>query len=189
MYFFSSNTYTAFPLVVYAEVEWASRFPALWLMPGVEQRMRTRPEGGADAGALVGTVDGVFLYLYSDPVATVTVMGVNAVTFFGFAIGYHLKHTHIWLMFPRGIREHISSPAMHLIHHSKDPRHYDMNMARVFTIWDRLAGTLYIPEEYEEIECGMGDDEHLEFDSVWQLYVLPFKNVARRWLPAKVTAG
>ena len=137
---------------------------------------------------LMGTANGVFLYLYSDPVAMVTVMGVNAVTFVGFAIGYHLKHTHIWLMFPRGIREHISSPAMHWIHHSKDPKHYDKNMARIFTIWDRLAGTLYIPEEYEEIECGMIDDEHLEFDSVWQLYVLPFKNVARRWLPSKVTA-
>jgi hypothetical protein len=52
MYFFSSNTYTAFPLVVYAEVEWASRFASLWLVPGVERWLRTPQEGGADAGSL-----------------------------------------------------------------------------------------------------------------------------------------
>jgi hypothetical protein len=37
IYFFSSNTWTGFPLTVYAEVEWASRFASLWLLPGVAQ--------------------------------------------------------------------------------------------------------------------------------------------------------
>ncbi|MGH6885825.1 MAG: hypothetical protein ACREGK_07110, partial [Geminicoccales bacterium] len=40
IYVFSSNVWTGFPMAVYAEVEWASRFPALWLLPGVEQRRR-----------------------------------------------------------------------------------------------------------------------------------------------------
>jgi hypothetical protein len=39
IYFFSSNTWTGFPLVSYGEVEWASRFPALWLLPGREAMM------------------------------------------------------------------------------------------------------------------------------------------------------
>jgi hypothetical protein len=38
IYVFSSNTWTGFPLALYADVRWASRFPALWLLPGVEQR-------------------------------------------------------------------------------------------------------------------------------------------------------
>ena len=35
IYFFSSNTWTGFPMTLYADVVWASRFPALWLLPGI----------------------------------------------------------------------------------------------------------------------------------------------------------
>ncbi|MGH6899042.1 MAG: hypothetical protein ACREJ5_21260 [Geminicoccaceae bacterium] len=35
IYFFSSNTWTGFPMTLYANVAWASRFPALWLLPGI----------------------------------------------------------------------------------------------------------------------------------------------------------
>ena len=38
IYVFSSNTWTGFPLVVYAGVEWSSRFPALWTLPGLQIR-------------------------------------------------------------------------------------------------------------------------------------------------------
>ena len=38
-----------------------------------------------------------------------------------------------WILFPRGIRSHIRSPALHHIHHSKNPKHFDKNFARVFT--------------------------------------------------------
>jgi hypothetical protein len=35
IYFFSSHVRAGFPMTVYAEVEWASRFPALWLLPEI----------------------------------------------------------------------------------------------------------------------------------------------------------
>lgn len=35
IYFFSSNTWTGFPMTLYADVEWTSRFPAVWLLPGI----------------------------------------------------------------------------------------------------------------------------------------------------------
>ncbi|GJL64048.1 MAG: hypothetical protein NPIRA04_27020 [Nitrospirales bacterium] len=37
---FSSSLHTAFPLVNYAEVGWASRFPTLWLLPGIVRLQR-----------------------------------------------------------------------------------------------------------------------------------------------------
>jgi hypothetical protein len=40
IHFFSANVSPGFPLTVYAEVQWASRFPSLWLMPGIERRRR-----------------------------------------------------------------------------------------------------------------------------------------------------
>ena len=44
VYFFSSNTWTGFPLVNYSNVEWASRFPALWLLPALVNARSSRSE-------------------------------------------------------------------------------------------------------------------------------------------------
>jgi hypothetical protein len=46
IYFFSSHVRAGFPMTVYADVEWASRFPALWLLPGI---VRARHAAGHDA--------------------------------------------------------------------------------------------------------------------------------------------
>jgi sterol desaturase/sphingolipid hydroxylase (fatty acid hydroxylase superfamily) len=129
---------------------------------------------------LLGVANAVFLYLYSGPVSEVTVIGANAITFLFYAAGYHLRHSHVWILFPRGIREHISSPALHHIHHSKHPKHFDKNFARFFTFWDRLAGTLYIPEDKEELEFGLGEKDQRELSTVWQLYATPFRNAFAR---------
>ncbi len=131
----------------------------------------------------VGAVNGGFLYLFQGPVAETTLFGVNALDFLYYTIGaYHLAHSHVWLMFPKGLREVFYSPALHLIHHSIDPKHRDKNFAFTFTIWDRLAGTLYMPEESEKdtLVLGLGEDEQRDFTSVWQLYATPFRNLLAR---------
>jgi sterol desaturase/sphingolipid hydroxylase (fatty acid hydroxylase superfamily) len=137
----------------------------------------------------VGAVNGAFLYVYQGPVAQLTLFGVNALDFLYYTIGaYHLAHSHVWLMFPRGLREFFYSPALHLIHHSVDPRHRDKNFAFTFTIWDRLAGTLYMPEDREKdtLVLGLGGGEERDFGSVWQLYATPFRNIlARHGVPTR----
>jgi sterol desaturase/sphingolipid hydroxylase (fatty acid hydroxylase superfamily) len=130
--------------------------------------------------SLLGIANAVFLCIYRDPVAEVTVIGANALSFLFFLGGYHLRHSHVWILFPRGIRDHISSPALHHIHHSKNPKHYDKNFARIFTFWDRLAGTLYIREGKEELEFGLEEKDQKELRTVWQLYVTPFRKVFAR---------
>jgi sterol desaturase/sphingolipid hydroxylase (fatty acid hydroxylase superfamily) len=138
---------------------------------------------------LLGAANGVFLYLYAGAVAEMTVIGANVLSFLFFLGGYHLRHSHVWILFPRGLREHISSPALHHIHHSKDPRHYDKNFARVFTFWDRLAGTLYIPEGKEELEFGLGPKDQAELQTVAQLYLSPVRNVIRRYRRRRRATG
>jgi sterol desaturase/sphingolipid hydroxylase (fatty acid hydroxylase superfamily) len=139
----------------------------------------------------VGVVNGGFLYVYQGPVAQVTLLGVNALDFLYYTIGaYHLAHSHVWLMFPRGLREIFYSPALHLIHHSVDPRHRDKNFAFTFTIWDRLAGTLYMPDDAEKdtLVLGLGDGEERDFQSVWQLYATPFRKLFARFAGRKPQA-
>jgi len=132
-------------------------------------------------GGLMGINAGVFGYLYGTPPAVLSVMGVNVVMFAFLIAGYHLRHSHVWVMFPAAIARHISSPALHLIHHSTAARHANTNFAQIFTFWDRLTGTLYLPKEQEAIEFGLGAGDPFPARSLLGLYLAPFRNIAERW--------
>lgn len=127
-----------------------------------------------------GLVSGIFSFVYADSVSMYTVNGLNIFWFLFLVCGYHLRHSHIWVLFPKPIRYFISSPALHLIHHSDNSKHFNKNFARIFVIWDWFAGTLYIPERKVKVRFGLGSAEHRKFDNLWDLYVLPFRNIARR---------
>ena len=135
-------------------------------------------------GFFIGIVNGVFSYSFVAEVGAVTINEMNFGTFIFYLAGYHLRHSHVWLPFPKYIRNVISSPALHQIHHSDQPRHFDKNFGRIFVIWDWVIGTLYIPTERETINYGLYGGEHLEYDGVWQLYSLPFKKIAKNHVPA-----
>ena len=133
------------------------------------------------SAALLGLNAGVFQFLYAEPPAIFSVFGFNVVMFAFLVAGYHLRHSQIWVMYPRCIAKHISSPAMHLIHHGADPKYFDKNFAQIFTFWDRIAGTLYLPEEREQIEFGLGKDSDFPARSVIGQYLAPFRGIAERW--------
>ncbi len=122
------------------------------------------------SGILTGTVG----YLYSKDVIELTVINVNVV-FFVYYLTANLRHSHIWLSYGRLLNHVISSPAMHQIHHSSDEKHFDKNYALVFSFWDWLLGSLYVPREKETLNLGLSNQEHQGYDSVWNLYALPFK--------------
>jgi hypothetical protein len=57
IYVFSTKVSAAFPLVNYARVGWSSRFPTLWLLPGLERRRRSLSESvTAEERALLGEI-------------------------------------------------------------------------------------------------------------------------------------
>ncbi len=68
---------------------------------------------------------------------------------------------------------------MHHVHHSCESRHYDKNFAVVFSLWDHLAGTNYIPARGEQFQLGIGPEGE-EFSSVWRAYFYPFYSLARK---------
>lgn len=136
---------------------------------------------GSLTGILGGAIHGVFAFLYADGVGLITVFQLNLFTFVFYVAGYNLRHSHIWLSYPKTLSHLFVSPAQHQIHHSKHPRHFDKNLGFIFAFWDHFAGTLYVPDGKEEITYGLHGDEHKAFDSVWNLYVLPFKRVAARF--------
>jgi len=53
------------------------------------------------------------------------------------------------------------TPRYHHIHHSADPQHYTLNLASLFTIWDRLFGTYCDPDTVPaELRFGTGTEEN-----------------------------
>lgn len=131
----------------------------------------------------MGMTDGVFHTFYATSPTTLMLFNLNVFVFAFYLVGYNLRHSHVWLAYPRGLSHLLISPAQHQVHHSKDPIHYDRNFGFIFAFWDWFAGSLYLAGKREELRLGLANDEHLAFDSVWALYARPFRVLWRRYWP------
>ncbi|TNE91643.1 MAG: sterol desaturase family protein [Deltaproteobacteria bacterium] len=152
---------------------------------------RMHPVEEAFTVTLVGVGTGVswaFLVWWLGPgVEVIKLMNANIlVALFNFA-AFNLRHSQVWIQYPYWLQFILISPAQHQIHHSAARPHWDKNMGYVFAIWDWAFGTLYNPRRYEKLVYGLGTDETPEFQSLFALYLRPFRNVwgrLRRRVPA-----
>ena len=128
--------------------------------------------GSAFSFALVA---GIFAYLFNGGITQAAILGAG---FFSFVFGLTgaFRHYHIQLHYPRWLSRWIQSPAMHHTHHSYLKKHWDTNMAAVTSIYDRLFGTLYIPEKDEYTPWGIGPHTQHDYRSFWQNTTGPFKD-------------
>jgi sterol desaturase/sphingolipid hydroxylase (fatty acid hydroxylase superfamily) len=127
---------------------------------------------GLFMGLLTGLVKGGFAFAYPGGIAEMTAVNVGVLLLFN--LSANLRHSHIWLSYGWHLSHVLSSPAQHQIHHGSAPRHIDKNFGLMFSLWDWIAGTLYVPRAREEIRFGLSGREHEEYDSLWRLYSLPF---------------
>lgn len=126
------------------------------------------------AATLTGLVAGVFGYWYpGKEVVELTIMNMGAIVFVYF-LAANLRHSHIPLHFGWRVSHVLSSPYMHQIHHSSEVRHWDRNYALIFSFWDALFGSLYVPRGREEFRLGLPGGENERFRSVAALYFAPF---------------
>lgn len=97
-----------------------------------------------------------FVYLFGMPSIVGFIMSYS----FEMLVLHPLHHSHVWVGFGR-LSYLFTSPAMHQIHHSKDPKHFDKNLASWFSGWDWLFGTLFVPtaKDREELQLGLRDQE------------------------------
>ena len=133
---------------------------------------------GLVMGVPTGLVTGVAVYRYGISPVGVTLLGAGLMTFF-FSITGNLRHSHFWLSYGPAVSKYLCSPAMHQIHHSNAQMHWDTNIALYFSLWDRMTGTIYIPDEMEALDWGLGAGEHKEYNGLWALYALPFRKAWR----------
>lgn len=187
---FSLFTIVALDLAQYVSHWLGHKVPALWEFHKVHHaaevlnpltNYREHPVDGIVRSLCeavpVGVVNAVFFHCFPD-VSLLTAFGINII-WIPFNLTANLRHTHVWLTFPERLSWWFISPAMHQVHHGTEPQHIDVNFGRIFTIWDHLGGTYYLPRrEGERVVFGLGGEER-EFQTVTACYLRPFANVGR----------
>ncbi|MGH9254101.1 MAG: sterol desaturase family protein [Vicinamibacterales bacterium] len=135
----------------------------------------------ASTGVVAAIVSALLGYVPTEP----TVLGVGIFVFVYNALGYNLRHSHIWLKWPGPLVYLFGCPAHHQVHHSYHPTHINKNFAFMFPVWDLLFGTFEMPATNADVKFGLSDRDDEEFTSCIGLYWVPFRNVACALLPKR----
>lgn len=100
-------------------------------------------------GLLVtGAVTALFFYVFRQRAVDVQIMGVNAIGFVLNSLVGNLRHSHVWLPFPRWLERVFISPAQHQLHHRADASEGVGNYGSWLAVWDGLGGSLELSSEH-----------------------------------------
>ncbi|NCG18569.1 MAG: hypothetical protein GWP91_06115, partial [Rhodobacterales bacterium] len=98
-----------------------------------------------------------------------------------FLLTIHLRHSQHGMSFGPYLSYLFSSPSMHHIHHSTNREHIDKNFAIVFSFWDWIFGSFYLPTQNETFRIGLTDqEEEKRFQGLRNHLVEPFLCLLRR---------
>lgn len=128
-----------------------------------------------------GVVLGLYSWLFNTPLSLYRVFSLHVGVFLFYLTTYNLRHSYIWLPFPKWLSYILMSPAQHQIHHSIEKQHIGKNLGHIFTLWDWLFGTLFIPTKREYFSIGVGQKENTEYENIVKVYFLPFYKVGNRF--------
>ena len=126
-----------------------------------------------------GLATWTFNQFAASPVKAYSFLGLH-ILIFAFNLVGILRHSQVWLSYGPRWGKWLISPAHHQLHHSCEAKHLGCNRGFEFAIWDRLYGTLYVPNKREEFRMGLGDGTDGEWHTVRRMYWWPFRNSLAR---------
>ena len=187
---FTATMLLAYDISYYLYHTAQHRFPFLWelhkvhhsaeVMVGItKDRVHPLDElmNRAWDGVIPGICFGLWTLVALNPVE-VTVFGVNVYIMRNILMMDFVRHTHFKISFGK-LNNLILCPHWHQLHHSTNPRHYDKNCGLLFSFWDRVFGTLCVPEPNESFKFGLVDRDVRDYQSLKGLYILPLKKMWR----------
>ncbi|MBN8902120.1 MAG: sterol desaturase family protein, partial [Rhodospirillales bacterium] len=139
-------------------------------------------------GLIPGVTYGIWLFFALDPVE-LTVFGLSAYMLRALLMMDVVRHTHLEMSYGPWLNRVFLCPYWHQLHHSIEPRHYNRNYGLLLSVWDRLFGTLAIPQPNEHFTFGLADEEHVEYRSLARLHLVPLRKIwglTRAWLQERM---
>jgi len=94
----------------------------------------------------------LFSYITNYTLTLLSITGANVFLWLFFITGYHLRHSHIAVHYPRVVSFIFMSPIQHQCHHSNKKALSNSNYGFALSIWDSLNRSVYIPNKGEVIE-------------------------------------
>lgn len=134
-------------------------------------------------------VAGLAAWAFPGNVRAYEILGVDALGFLWSFAGSNLRHSQVWLSYGPRVERWLLSPAQHQIHHGCEPRHHDRNFGTALAIWDRLAGTLYVPRGRERVKMGLEPALAVHTESLWSALVDPVVAACRQVVFSKAHAS
>lgn len=131
----------------------------------------------------IGCTTAAFVIAFGTSISPMTLFNANVGLVAFNLLGGTLRHSHIWFSYGPTLEKIFISPAMHQVHHSAERRHFNRNLGYHLAIWDRLAGTLYIPQGRERFPLGLGAESR-NLQTVTANIVWPVLQAARIMAPA-----
>ena len=121
---------------------------------------------------------GIFAWLFKGNITQITIVNVGIFSVL-YALNGNFRHYHVSFRYPRWLELWLQSPGMHHTHHSYLEKHWDSNLGLVTSIWDRMMGTIYIAEKYEETPWGLAEKDQREYTTLKDNLVTPVKEIYR----------
>lgn len=116
--------------------------------------------------------------LMTIPVAVALGIGIEIVALYNLVLlpmsMFHHSDMNVPPFLDRCLRAVIVTPRMHWIHHSRWQPETDSNYSAVFSIWDRLFGTMRAREHPELIELGLDGYRPEQIDTLRGMLATPF---------------
>lgn len=128
-------------------------------------------------GLITGPVYGFWLFFAYDPIE-LTILGINVYVLRNIIMMDFVRHTHLRVSFGKVVNAVILCPHYHQLHHSMNPKHFDKNFGLMLSVWDRMFGTLVVPEPDESFSFGLGQEGD-EYQSISGLLILPLRKMGR----------
>jgi len=188
MLLYSLVTLLCYDFIFYTIHYTMHKVPALWAIHKIHhsaevltpltryrEHFAAGPIWATGAALSYGFSAGIFAYLFNGGITAATLFNVG---FFSLLFGFNgsFRHYHVQFHYPNWLSKWLQSPVMHHIHHSYLPHHWDKNFAAVTSIWDRIFGTLYIPQKNEYTPWGIGPETQAEYRTYWQNTIGPFRD-------------
>ncbi|AWX15771.1 sterol desaturase [Mergibacter septicus] len=132
----------------------------------------------------VGIVTGIFLWGVGSGLTIYTIGGANIFIWLMAMLGGNLRHSHIYLRYPKALERWFISPAQHQLHHTY--QFAARNYGGYLSIFDRLFNTLQTSENIQQpTQFGFPEKMAKPYRGLIGLLKQPFIDCWQLWKKTK----